>query len=175
MINSEFPKVDITYGTNRYNERTHRGSLAFLSMRAMARTESVKVTKLNGEVFISNIIKTKSKNHVLIFSDRRMLLAEISTIEAIPRKEFDEAKSETVFFDKSTLPKAKTFHLILNKAHATKKDVSVFLKSGEIYKGCSFSHDLDSLQIATSTGQVLIMYDAVKRIVPLEDDGSLAE
>ncbi|UNH29315.1 hypothetical protein MNY64_17865 (plasmid) [Moellerella wisconsensis] len=141
----------------------------------MTKTESVKVTKLNGEVFISNIIKTKSKNHVLIFSDRRMLLAEISTIEAIPRHEFDEAQSETVFFDKSTLPKAKTFHLILNKAHAKKSNVAIFLKNGDVYKGKSINCDLDSIHVDTGTGQVLIMYDAVKRIVPLEDDGSLAE
>ncbi|KLN95645.1 hypothetical protein [Moellerella wisconsensis] len=175
MINSELPKVDVTYGINRFNERIYRGALTLISNLAKAKNKSVKVTKLNGEIFTTNPVKINARRGVVVFSDRRMLLAEIATVEVIERREFDESDSKTQYFDKSTLPKFKTFHPILRKAHATKKDVSVLLKSGKIYKGFSFSHDLDSLQIATSTGQVLIMYDAVKRIVPLEDDGSLAE
>ncbi|MEX6147086.1 hypothetical protein AB6G26_23940 [Providencia hangzhouensis] len=49
------------------------------------------------------------------------------------------------------------------------------LKSGETYSGVSKYHDFDSVQLLTKSGDIIIMYDAVKRIVPLEPDGSIAE
>ncbi|MGJ0628962.1 hypothetical protein [Xenorhabdus bovienii] len=175
MFNSELPKVDITYGTKRFKERVYRSALSFFSMKAKSKTFSFQVTKLNGEVFISNPIKINARSGVMVFSNWRMLSDEIATIETLSRREFPEIESSTVFFDKSTLPKPKTFNLILNKAHATNKSVAVFLSSGKIYKGVSVNCDYDSVQLKTASGDVVIMYNAVKRIVPLEDDGSLAE
>ncbi|MGJ0628963.1 hypothetical protein [Xenorhabdus bovienii] len=174
-MNNQLPVKDITYGTKRYNDRVYKTAIVSLTP-VIKGSSSVIVTKIDGESFVGNITKTNNRNGVIVFSDRRMLFAEIATIEVITRQEFPVLPTETIFFDKSTLPAPKSFHLILNKAHAVKKDVAVFMKNGEIYKGKSTTHDYDSLRLVTHDNRnIHIMYDAVKRIVPLEADGSLAE
>ncbi|WP_156665037.1 hypothetical protein [Morganella psychrotolerans] len=137
---------------------------------------SFEITKISSESFISNPIKTNSKSGVIVFSDRRLFIAEISIIKTVNRQEFDERKSTVAPFDKSSLPFPKTFHLILEKAYAVKKDVAVFMKDGSVIKGFAGSHDFDSVVLKKNESDfTIIMYDSVKRIVPLEADGSLAE
>ncbi|MDC9582760.1 hypothetical protein PSI15_14500 [Xenorhabdus sp. PR6a] len=174
-MNSELPKVDITYGTKRHGERTYK-DFKFFVISATKGMYSVDVTTIGGDRFKSNIIKCNNRNSVIVFSDRRMLFCQIATITLIPRQEVEVVDSVAQFFDKSTLPKTKTFHLILNKSHAVEKHIAVFMKDGKIYKGEKSNHDYDSLQLLNQDGGlVLLMYDAVKRIVPFESDGSLAE
>lgn len=106
-----------------------------------------------------------------------MLFCQLAKIKFIPRREFDIIESKTEFFDKNTLPKPKTFNLILNKAHAVgKKNVAVFMNNGDLYKGTCHNCDYNSVVLITDNNErEIIMYDAVKRIIPLEADGSLAE
>ena len=174
-MNSELPKVDITYGTKKKGDRLYSRALAFFASLGKTQSHSLKVTKIGGDVFISNAVKTNNRVGVLVFSDRRMLIGEVATMETIERRDLPIIDTKTPYFDKNSLPKPKTFNLILNKAHAVGKKVSVFLKSGETYSGVSKYHDFDSVQLETQSGDIVIMYDAVKRVVPLESDGSLSE
>ncbi|MEI9600073.1 hypothetical protein V5030_12735 [Moellerella wisconsensis] len=174
MINSELPKVDVTYGTNRYGYRgyNHIGKV----LLASSKTTSAKVTMDDGSTFNTNVKKVSSSKNLIIFSDRRERLSNISVIELIDKIHTIESDSILKRKEVNQISPLLTFHLILKKAYSVKKNVSVFMKSGCIYKGFSEGHDHDSLSIKNANGEItLIMYDAVKRIVPLEDDGTLAE
>ena len=175
-MNQQRPVKDITYGTKRHGERSYKAALTFLSMMGKLKLNSAEVTTLTGEKLISNVIKKNSGSGIVVFSDRRISVAEIATIKTIKRQEFSECESTITPFDKSTLPFPKTFHLILKKAYTVNKDVAVFMKDGSVIKGFAGSHDFDSLTLKHGESDfTIIMYDAVKRIVPLEADGSLAE
>lgn len=175
-MNQQLPVKDITYGTKRHGERWYRDALHLFSLMGKLKLNSLEVLKLNGERFLSNPVKRGSRSSIAIFSDRRMNIAEIATIKSVKRQEFVVCDSHTTPFDKSTLPLPKTFHLILRKAYTIKKDVAVFMKDGSVIKGFAGSHDFDSVTLKHGESDfTIIMYDAVKRIVPLEADGSLAE
>ncbi|CDL80999.1 hypothetical protein [Xenorhabdus szentirmaii] len=174
-MNNELPKVDITYGTKRYNERTYKTFYTGL-VPAIKGEYSVRVTDIDGNTFETNVLKTNNRSGVIVFSNRRMLLCQIATLELIPRQEIETITSNTEFFEKSSLPKPKTFHLILNKAHAMNRNVAVIIKDGKTYKGKCDRCDYDTVILMTNSGSTInIMYDIVKRIVPIEADGSLAE
>ncbi|MDE9454591.1 hypothetical protein [Xenorhabdus bovienii] len=174
-MNNQLPTMDITYGTKRYNERVYKGIKT--SIKIAYSEYTAKVVLLNGDTFEGNLIKVNSRANVAIFNDRRVLLSSISYLEFLPRKKLAEIEEKSLCWSSSNPSLSiKTFHLILNKAHAIGKDVTVFMGSGEIYSGRTTSHDYDSLRIDLYEGRTLsIMYDAVKRIIPLETDGSLAE
>ncbi|MCU6236792.1 hypothetical protein KWH75_06880 [Morganella morganii] len=175
-MNQQLPVKDITYGTKRHGERSYKAALTFLSMMGRLKLNSATVVKINGDTFISNPVKTNTRNGVVVFSDQRMLIAEIAWFKTTIRQEFNECDSTINGFDKSTLPVPKTFHLILKKAYTVNKDVAIFMKDGSIIKGFARSHDFDSVMLKHSESDfTIIMYDAVKRIVPLEADGSLSE
>nr|WP_181374628.1 hypothetical protein [Pectobacterium carotovorum]AKG47452.1 Repressor of phase-1 flagellin [Pectobacterium carotovorum] len=173
-MNSELPKVDITYGTKRNGLRKYvslTNALLFCK-----NTNSIKVTTNDGDSFISNVVKVSGSKNLIIMDDRRTRLSDIATVEIINRHEINKTDSvlgATRAFEQ--LEHLKTFNLILNKAHAVGKRVSVFLKSGDAYNGVSKFHDFDSVQLETISGNIVIMYDAINRIVPLEEDDSLAE
>ncbi|MDE9454593.1 hypothetical protein [Xenorhabdus bovienii] len=174
-MNNELPKVDVTYGTKRYNNRIYKTFYTSL-VPAVKGQCSVKVLDIDGNEFVSNVIKTNNRNGVVVFSDHRMLFCQIAKIELIGRQEMEIIESQVKNFDSSVLSKPRTFHLILKKSHALNKDVAVFMKDGNVYKGKSIRQDYDTLLLITQEDkQLIIMYDAVKRIVPLEGDGSLAE
>lgn len=175
MINSELPKVDVTYGTKRTGIRSYRSATIFFSSIAKSNNKSIEVVNLNGETFVSNPIKVSARSHVLVFYDRRIRLDEVESMSLIERRDIQKCESSVGEFKKPNQSNLKTFNLILKKSHATKKSVAVFLSSGKIYKGVSINCDYDSVQIRTNSGDVVIMYNAVNRIVPLENDGSLAE
>ncbi|MEQ4626709.1 hypothetical protein [Providencia manganoxydans] len=174
-MNSELSKVDITYGTKRHGERVYKNVLLVLSMSGKKQNCTFEIIKTDNEVIKANVVKTNSRVGLVVFSNCRLLFSEISYLKILPRQELSVIPSAANIVDKSLLSTPKTFHLILNKAHAVGKKVSVFLKSGETYSGVSKYHDFDSVQLVTKSGDIIIMYDAVKRIVPLEPDGSIAE
>lgn len=173
-MNNELPKADITYGTKRHGLRKYTSLTNALLL--CKNTNSIKVTTRDGDSFISNVVKVSGSKNLIIMDDRRARLSEIDTIEIINRREI--SKIDSLLDTSRAFEQAeplKTFNLILNKAHAVGKKVSVFLKSGEAHNGVSKFHDFDSVQLETQSGDIIIMYDAVKRIVPLEEDGSLAK
>lgn len=175
-MNQQLPVKDITYGTKRHGERKYNNALSFFSMIGKLKKNSIEVVTTSGETFITNAVKRNSSSGVVVFSDRRMFIAEIDAIKTTERREFDVSESVIKPFDKSTQSESKTFHLILNKAHATNKAVAVFMKNGTVVRGCKQGHDFDSVTLQHGEYDfTIIMYDAVKRIVPLEADGSLAE
>ncbi|MEW2741584.1 hypothetical protein ABZ131_20705 [Providencia rettgeri] len=172
-MNSELPKVDITYGTKRHGFRgyTHVGGLLF----SFSQKTTSKVTLNSGETFESNIKKISTTKNLIIFSDRRNRISDISYIQLIDRVTIPE-KVSTLEKTPVVTNSLKTFHLVLRKAYSLRKDVAVFLKSGVVIKGNSDTHDYDTFSLTCNENSVfVIMYDAVKRIVPLEEDGSLAE
>lgn len=174
-MNSELPKVDITYGTKRYGERNYKSAMFFISISAKKQNCTFEITKMSGEKVITNPIKTNTRVGLAVFSDSRLMMAEIASIKTLIKQDIEFIESKANIIDKSLLPSPKTFHLILNKSHAQNKRVAVFMKNGEILKGISKSCDFDSVTLDSGEYFVIAMYDAVKRIVPLEPDGSIAE
>ncbi|WP_369427550.1 hypothetical protein [Providencia sp. PROV236] len=175
-MNSELPKVDITYGTKRHGLRKYAClTNALLNYK---NTHSIKVTTKYNESFVSNVVKVSGSKNLIIMEDRRLRLSEITTIEIISKRITNKVESslaKEILAEQSPIH-LLTFNLILNKSHALGKKIAVFLKSGCTYTGVSNYRDFDSLQLTTDDHRViLIMYDAVKRIVPLEPDGSLSE
>ncbi|KMJ44978.1 hypothetical protein AB204_11585 [Xenorhabdus khoisanae] len=173
-MNSELPKVDITYGTKRHGNRSYKTFSASM-LKIQRGGKSVKALKTSGESYLSNIERVTANKDLLILSDTRMRISDLVSIEVVERVEVEKKQSRMVG-EPINNTNTKTFHLILNKAHAVGKGVVVFMKSGIVYKGVSDNHDFDSLSLNTDDAQlVIIMYDAVKRIIPLEADGTLAE
>ncbi|EPG3568328.1 hypothetical protein ON011_003262 [Providencia rettgeri] len=173
-MNSELPKVDITYGTKRKGDSGY-GNLYYFLLASKKSNKSIEITLLNGDIFVSNYIKNDSRKSVVVFSDRRFYARELKMLRLVERIEIEISQSVRVNMDYPFNPNPKTFNLILNKAHALGKNVIVFMKDGQAYKGCSISHDFFSVRLENKDEQIVIMYDAVERIVPLEEDGSLSE
>ncbi|MDE9568856.1 hypothetical protein [Xenorhabdus bovienii] len=173
-MDNQLPVKDITYGTKRHGDRSYKTASAML-YSVQKSMKSSKVVTFDDSSFVSNIKRVTANKDLIIFEDRRLRLSDIKIIETVDRIDVDFIQSR-MMGEPRNIVEAKTFNLILNKAHAVNKDVAVFMKDREIYKGKSTTHDYDSLRLVTHDNRdFLIMYDAVKRIVPLEGDGSLAE
>ncbi|KLU17127.1 MULTISPECIES: hypothetical protein [Xenorhabdus] len=170
-MNNELPKVDITYGTTRHGDRSYKGCK--IRLNAISNNnQSVKITLIDGSTMVTNFVKI-NRGGVFVFEDKRIRDYNIAFFEPVDKISVESDTSlpgeKREYFDQ------KTFHLILKKIHATEKKVAVFMKNGDIYKGKHGSSDLDSFTILIGSRTLTIMYDAIKRIIPLEADGTLAE
>lgn len=174
-MNSELPKVDITYGTKRHGERVYKSALTFFYHAIKKHHFTFEITTTDGSEIIANLMKTNTKAKLAVFSNCRLRLSEIACSKTRPFTMIPFVNSVVSLKESTESRSHKTFHLILNKAHAKNQKVAVFMKNGKIVKGYSENCDFDSVTLSDSGHFTLVMYDAVKRIVPLEPDGSIAE